>query len=437
MRVLPRTVRQTWALAAAAWLVLCGIAWWVLPLCPRATCHVAHGDGLLAVFSGGRGAVTGPEMWDMRWEFLTGPLRYWHASTNQFTWFLSEQDQIEFGDTSPDGRWVVHRPRDNLRRLFLLDTTSGQTTFIAEVVERFQVRFSPDGRWLAFTDRVGNSDGIRLWDLSERRPGHVLSDAGDRFVFSPNGRWLASRSTRGSSPRTACRIWDVTAGMQRSTIPNPDGELIGDIIGFSADGACLIEWFRGSGFELDRYSCREIDSGRERWGVEGMAGDVVAGGRLFCCREYSDRSRWDMLAVLDITDGRVRSRLWIGDPCLISPDGRILVISDDRVDSPIFRWIEEHFFSLLPRYTAERMKLVDLPSGHVVATLATGPKVMFAPDGDTLAVLGKDNVVRLWDIPPRKSLAWFLAAAALLALPLAGLARRRVRALRRRAEAAA
>jgi hypothetical protein len=60
----------------------------------------------------------------------------------------------------------------------------------------------------------------------------------------------------------------------------------------------------------------------------------------------------------------------------------------------------------------------------------------FASDGRTLAIRG-DGIVRLWDIPPRKPLAWFLAAAGLLAMPVAWLARRRARALGRRAEAVA
>jgi hypothetical protein len=38
--------------------------------------------------------------------------------------------------------------------------------------------------------------------------------------------------------------------------------------------------------------------------------------------------------------------------------------------------------------------------------------------------------VGLWDIPPRKSLTWFAAVAALLALPIALVAWRRTRKLR-------
>jgi hypothetical protein len=51
-----------------------------------------------------------------------------------------------------------------------------------------------------------------------------------------------------------------------------------------------------------------------------------------------------------------------------------------------------------------------------------------------LAVAGRDAVA-VWDIPPRKSLKWFAAGAALIALPLVLTARRWVRRLRKEAAA--
>jgi hypothetical protein len=56
----------------------------------------------------------------------------------------------------------------------------------------------------------------------------------------------------------------------------------------------------------------------------------------------------------------------------------------------------------------------------------------WSPTGETLAIFqsGSNNSWQIWDIPPRKSLTWFTAGAALLALPIAVIARRRVRKLR-------
>jgi hypothetical protein len=47
------------------------------------------------------------------------------------------------------------------------------------------------------------------------------------------------------------------------------------------------------------------------------------------------------------------------------------------------------------------------------------------------AVRRDDGVVDIFELPPRKPLTWFVLAAAVLALPFAGLAWRRSRRLRR------
>jgi hypothetical protein len=59
--------------------------------------------------------------------------------------------------------------------------------------------------------------------------------------------------------------------------------------------------------------------------------------------------------------------------------------------------------------------------------------VELAPDGRMAINARQDGQLEFWDIPPRKPLTWFALAAAVLALPLAGLAWRRSRRLRREA----
>jgi hypothetical protein len=59
------------------------------------------------------------------------------------------------------------------------------------------------------------------------------------------------------------------------------------------------------------------------------------------------------------------------------------------------------------------------------------PIARISPDAQTVAViLPGESRLALWDIPPRKSLAHFAAGAAILALPIAFVARRRERELR-------
>ena len=141
---------------------------------------------------------------------------------------------------SPDGQrvvvavlgdlWVYDIPRDNLSRFtfqvgrFPLWTPDGKRitfqsnrlggaskmywkaadgTGVAEQLSEGELphtahSFSPDGKWLAFSERspASNSD---IWVLSleeERKPQAFLQTPGNEtgIVFSPDGRWLAYRS---------------------------------------------------------------------------------------------------------------------------------------------------------------------------------------------------------------------------------------------------
>src|SRR5207302_671822 len=71
----------------------------------------------------------------------------------------------------------------------------------------WSVAFSPDGRRALLA-----GDGIRLWDLVDRRlirhwRGHC--DEVRAVTFSPDGRYAIS----GSTDQTV-RVWDVETGMQ-------------------------------------------------------------------------------------------------------------------------------------------------------------------------------------------------------------------------------
>jgi hypothetical protein len=97
---------------------------------------------------------------------------------------------------------------------------------------------------------------------------------------------------------------------------------------------------------------------------------------------------------------------------------------------------------LVPQDPTYRLKIIDLASGdtlgmtyHYANPIYSG-YVDYSTDGRFLAIsFAQDEEFHLhvWDVPPRKPLTWFAAGAVLLILPLAWLARRRVRRLRRAA----
>jgi hypothetical protein len=84
-------------------------------------------------------------------------------------------------------------------------------------------------------------------------------------------------------------------------------------------------------------------------------------------------------------------------------------------------------------YDVEQNQLVDyLPASAAKRLQGIGVEADWSPDATTVAFLNADgnNLLTIWDIPPCKSLTWFAAGAAILALPIALVAWRRTRKLR-------
>jgi hypothetical protein len=81
------------------------------------------------------------------------------------------------------------------------------------------------------------------------------------------------------------------------------------------------------------------------------------------------------------------------------------------------------------------IRLLDVHSGRWRGDIpAQIPSIGWLANGTALATLDDDSMgVRIWDVPPRKPLALFMVTAAVWAIPLALLARRRVRRRRRTA----
>jgi WD40 repeat protein len=76
--------------------------------------------------------------------------------------------------------------------------------------------------------------------------------------------------------------------------------------------------------------------------------------------------------------------------------------------------------------------LISADTGQLTATVrGDADFARWSRDGSLLATVDQDErTIRIWDVPPRQSLAWLAVGAALLALPIALVAWRRTRKLR-------
>ncbi len=100
---------------------------------------------------------------------------------------------------SPDGKWVAHTDKD--RRLYLLNLATGLDMQIdRSAFDSYEnIVWSPDSRWLALNKATENSfEAIHLIEVTTQKITQLTSD---RYIardaaFSPDGKWLYFLSDR-------------------------------------------------------------------------------------------------------------------------------------------------------------------------------------------------------------------------------------------------
>lgn len=208
------------------------------------------------------------------------------------------------------------------------------------------MKFSPDGRWLA---TAGTDHLVRIWNVATGQEVRRLAHNGAvrTVAFSPDGRWLVS----GSSDHTA-RIWalgldDAAAQtgvidlVSETTLPHPD-EVI--LVTFSPDGL----WLATAGLD---------HSVRVWFRIPQRTGDR----KRVAAREVARVNHEDQISVIKF-----------------SPDSRWIVSA-----------------------SADHTARISLAAtGRPLAQLAHAGKITdlaFSPDGRWLATAGTDHMAQLWD----------------------------------------
>jgi WD40 repeat protein len=384
MRILPRSAKGTWLLAAAVWVGLCGIAWWVTPVVPRAEWTVPEPCQLEGFLPDGKELLTSLHriVWDggcMPVVHRDDPFRVWKASTGRLLGTYQSRDLSPF----PERRTPNCPPNTEFEAV------------------------SPDGGSLAASVREGESlREIGVWEAgSLRRIGTIPMPAGVKYVkvyLSSAGKVLAASSIDPQKRSGDAMCWETATGRELLRVADAWGQMA-----LSPDGNTLVTI-------SDR-----IDSARD-----GMVGYAL--------------SAWD------VGTGRKRFTLGLAghgfvvnwDSALISHDGQTIAAPTgngpvDPLGNLARRLGISWPFGNLA--TGEHIAIFDAATGRELGNVSGKfDDSVWSPDGKQLATLDRDRqLVRVWDIPPRKPLTWFALAAAVLALPLAWLARRRVRQLRR------
>jgi WD40 repeat protein len=296
--------------------------------------------------------------------------------------------------------------------------------------------------------------GIRLWDLAAGREWPTPPKAELPCAFSPDGRILAyvekCFNGIGIGP-VRIGLWDVAAGKTVKTLPGPVSGFWYNELFFAPDGRYVVSYSTESG-RRRHVQCWDVASGREVLRTAVYRAFFPRSGPWFVAiDEPSSPDGLTRIYRLDYGGGREQGRTQVlldvdllegGFPNLkVSSDGQYLTT---RVwaDNSLLLWVHEKVLTLPGNWVYRtRINLLDGATGREEVTLPTEfdgtegiglERVIFAPDQSLLALITNDQIA-VWDVPAQKPLLGFLTGAALLALPLAVLARWRMRRLRRTA----
>jgi TolB protein len=135
----------------------------------------------------------------------------------------SDGEQNQAANWSPDGRWIVFTQRiGQNNNIYLLSPNGRNQQF---VVGGCNASFSPDGEWLIFSSVCESDSAIYKVRLNGTDLTRIGSVTGRNPVLSPDGQWLAFQKgtasiwlmqADGSDPR---QIFENTAANSRTGVP--------------------------------------------------------------------------------------------------------------------------------------------------------------------------------------------------------------------------
>lgn len=324
-----------------------------------------------------------------------------------------------------DGRLAIWELGDARRRRPLGPSAGGQVGALLAVA------WSPDGRRLA----SGNGSVVALWDAASgpRLGQRVELGAGElrAVAASADGLTLAAQGREALSGELALRLWDLESGrlrgVMRGELPDdggrppslawsPDGRYLftantgREVRRLEASSGRILDAWQAAGGGQSRWTRLAWSPGGTRLAAAGTGGEVeVWDARSRRQRAPSEPRAETRRAEESSSPGgagrpRVSALAW-------SPDGRRLATGD--AGGGLWLWDGEgdrHLAGRLaePGGSAARPRTGLSPTEQPPAAAGRGAEVIalaWSPDGQTLAVAGRDRSLRLWQAGAGKARA--------------------------------
>ena len=329
-----------------------------------------------------------------------GILKLWDVKTGQnINTFQVERGSTDSISFSPDGKILAWADR-------LWDVDTGQQLDISLDNKLFEVVFSPDGKILAGTgintvERT-RAGVIKFYEVATGRLINTLtatqhsewSESSKRvssIAFSPDGRLLAS----GSADDGTIKLWDVETGQNIATFtetPVPNSSM--SCVVFSPDGTKLAAG-SAAGIKLlevptgeQVYTRQHIDFGKLEFPASIFSVAFSPDGTKLASASWDGVKLWEVETGQNITTLQGHTR--VVSSVAFSPDG--LTFASDSVGG---------------------VQVWEAATGRHITTLAGPPNfvtaIAYSLDGTILATgsantRNAEHTIKLWDIETGQNL---------------------------------
>ncbi len=361
-------------------------------------------------------------------------------------------EQVRFGsgwpidvDWSPDGKTMAVATSIGVRLYDVTkpDDSSVPFELLTDTVHINGVAFSPDGHLLA---AVGQNGVLYVWNIQSRQLAysHKLSNEIKMLSFSPDGKWLAF--TEHAQPIDADRVFsdrlwlfEAQTGVKQSFINENESDL--KRIAFSDDGQRLIIYYQHTinVYHIDSSNKLISESLTGLNNVSAWALSEDGKQRAVLQSSGEDDS---LVQYLSIQDAQSHKELINKDVSkepdikrlLFNPNGDLL-FSVDRLgrlyarspktlqikglitESPELIIFSPDKSLMATASFSDGMRVFTTPVADANGTMhfrqlkvfsgivGAAWHIMFSPDQTRIAAIGSDKTIRIWDLSSGKALA--------------------------------